>query len=120
VRESELIATPLSVTKYNLVIVVLSMFILLCESCMIFMHVLFPIITFVVHLIKVGLFAFSIYAQTSPDTIDPQQENHGPPWYIKYSCSVSYYKSDIGYCEQAKSLFYVMTLMLYGFSLAIG
>ena len=89
------------------------MFLLLCESCMIFVHVLYPIISLVLHLVKVGLFAFSIYAQTAPDTIDPQHQNHGAPWYIKHPCSVSYYKSDIGYCQQAKSTFYVMMLMLY-------
>jgi len=64
-------------------------------------------------MVKAGLFAYSIYGQTAPDTIDPQQENHGPPWYIKHSCSVSYYKSNVGYCQQAKSQFFVMVIMLY-------
>lgn len=83
---------------------------------MIFVHVLYPIVTFCIHLLKVGLFAFSVYGQTAPDTIDPEHKNHGPPWYIKYSCNVSYYKADIGYCMQAKALFYVIVLMLYDIS----
>jgi hypothetical protein len=99
-------------TKYNLVIVVLSMFMLLCEGCMIFVHVLWPIINLCIHLLKIGLFAFSIYGQTAPDTIDPLHENHGVPWYIKYNCNVSYFKSDVGYCRQAKAWFYVSVFML--------
>lgn len=99
-------------TKYNLIISILSMFILLLKSVLVPMHVLFPIFAFLIHAVEVGLWAYSVYAQTSPDTIDPVHKNHGPPWYITKSCSVAFKKENIGFCKQAKASFYITAVML--------
>jgi len=111
-------------TKYNLVIAVLTTFILLAKSVMIIMKVLYPPLSFLIHAAELGTYVYSAYGQTSPDTIDPEHVNNGPPWYITKSCSVAAIKSNVGYCLQAKASFYVTVFMAALFAihlvLAIG
>jgi hypothetical protein len=99
-------------TKYDLVISVLSMFILLLKSTLVPMHVFYPIFSFLIHAIEIGLWSYSVYGQTSPDTLDPKGRRNAP-WYITKSCSVSYKPSNVEYCMQAKASFYVSIVMLY-------
>ena len=103
----------ISLVQFNITISVLSTFTLLVKSVMAVMRVLYPFISFIVHGIEFGLYMFSIYGQTSPDTIDPQHMNNGPPWYITKSCSVTALPQNIGYCKQAKASFYVSVIMAY-------
>jgi len=107
------------ITKYNLVISVLSTFILLTKSALVPLHVLFPPLSLAIHGLEVGLYAYSLKGQVSPDTIDPQHPNFGPPWYITKSCSVAALKSNIGYCQQAKASFYVTVFMVTLFSIHV-
>jgi len=106
-------------TKFNLVISVLSMFILLVKSVLVPLHVLYPILSFLMHALEVGLYAYSVYGQTAPDTIDPKHSNPGPPWYITKSCSVAALKSNTGFCQQAKGAFFVTVFMLAIFAVHV-
>jgi hypothetical protein len=76
------------------------------------MRVLYPVLSIFIHGIEFGLYMYSVYGQTSHDTIDPDHINNGPPWYITKSCSVAVLPSDIGYCKQAKASFYVAVFMV--------
>jgi len=99
-------------TKFNLIISVFSMFLLLAKVVLVPMHVLFPILSFFIHGLEVGLWSFSVYGQSSSDTIDPKFKQNGPPWYITKSCSVVFKPDNKQYCEQAKASFYVAIFML--------
>jgi hypothetical protein len=88
------------------------MFILLIKSVLVPLHGFFPPVSVLIHAIEIGIYAFSIYGQTSPDTIDPKHINNGPPWYITKSCNVASLKSNIGFCKQAKAAFYVAVFMV--------
>jgi hypothetical protein len=90
------------------------MFVLLLKSVLVPMHVLFPIFSLILHAAEVGIWSYSIYGQTSPDTIDtdPKRHANGPPWYITKSCSVAFKKGNIGFCQQAKASFFVSVVML--------
>ncbi|KAF2814927.1 uncharacterized protein BDZ99DRAFT_458890 [Mytilinidion resinicola] len=100
------------ITQFNLVVGVLSMFIHLTKFTMFILHVFWPIISMLVHFLLIGLWSYSIYAQTSPDTIDPNRQNHGAPWYITKNCNIASTHSLKGYCMQAKSTFAVSVVML--------
>jgi hypothetical protein len=99
-------------TQYALVLSVLTMFILLCKITMFIVHVWYPIIAFLVHIVLTGLWAAAMYIQTAPDTIDPNHVNHGAPWYITKSCSISSSNKVKGFCEQAKATFALSAVML--------
>lgn len=88
------------------------MFFYLTKCTLWIMHILYPVLSLPLHLALTGLWAYSIYVQTAPDTIDPERQNHGAPWYITKSCSVSSSDRIKGYCEQAKSAFAVSVVML--------
>jgi hypothetical protein len=88
------------------------MFILLMKAVLVPMHVFYPIFSFLIHAIEIGLWSYSVYGQTSPDTIDPKGRRNAP-WYITKSCNVAVQKANVGYCEQAKASFYVAVVMLY-------
>jgi len=72
-----------------------------------------------IHGIEFGLYMYSLYGQTSPDTIDPEHVNNGPPWYITKSCSIASTGQLKGYCTQAKASFYVTCVMLALFAIHI-
>ncbi|KAF2109650.1 hypothetical protein BDV96DRAFT_604541 [Lophiotrema nucula] len=99
-------------TQYNLVIGVLSMFFYLVKFTLYIMDVFYPILSLVLHLPLLAIWAYSLHVQTAADTIDPQQLNHGAPWYITKNCNVASTHTLKGYCEQAKSAFAVSVCML--------
>jgi len=105
------------ITQFNLVVGVLSMFIHLTKFTMFILHVCWPIFSLFIHLLLIGLWSYSIYGQTSPDTIDPTRENHGAPWYITKNCNISSSSEIKGYCMQAKSTFAVSVVMLSMFAI---
>lgn len=92
-------------TNYNLVIGVLSVFLLIVKLPVHAMHLLFPPIATFINGGSIVLYAFAARYQAGPDMSDPQRPQPGPPWYITKSCNVAYSKSDIGFCNQAKALF---------------
>jgi hypothetical protein len=101
-------------TDYNVVIGVLCMFLWLVKTTMFSLHWFFPIIALPVHIAELALWSYSIYAQTAPDTIDPdpKRHNNGAPWYITKSCNIVSDDKIKGYCMQAKSSFAVSIIML--------
>lgn len=107
------------ITNFNVVIVVMSLFFLLAKSTLYLMHVLFPVLSLLLHCLLAALYAFSVYGQTSADLLDPQHPAMGPPWYISKDCSVASTRSNVGYCQQAKSAFFVTVFMLALFSFHI-
>ncbi|KAF1995830.1 hypothetical protein P154DRAFT_580534 [Amniculicola lignicola CBS 123094] len=111
-------------TRFNLVVGVLTMFFYLIKFTIYILHAFWPSIAFPIHIGLTAIWAYSIYTQTAPDTIDPKRKNSGAPWYITKNCNVvkmtddtSFTQGDLndlkGYCMQAKSAFAVSVLMLY-------
>lgn len=106
-----------SITNYNLVIAVLSMFFMLIKGIMYMLHVLPPIVSVVLHLVLIILYAVAVSIQASSDTSDPRHPQNGPAWYITKSCSVAHNRNNIGYCQQAKATFACFVAMLGVFSI---
>lgn len=107
------------ITNFNIIISVLSMFLLLVKSVMFVLHTFMPLISLFVHALLLGLYSYSIHAQTAPDTIDPEHPANGPPWYITKSCDVTRDKSLVGFCQQAKGSFFLTVFMLAIFAIHI-
>ena len=101
-----------STTNYNVVISVLSVFILLCKGIMFITSVFYPLLSLVVHAALAALYAVSIHNQAGPDTSDPAHSQPGAPWYITKSCGPPVSSDLIGYCKQAKAAFAVTVIML--------
>lgn len=99
-----------SLTNYNLVIGVLSTFLLLTKAPMHVLRVFHPPLSAIVHGSLTALYIVSARFQAGSDMTDPRHPQPGPPWYITKNCNVAYYKSNIGYCQQAKSLFAVTVI----------
>lgn len=91
------------------------MFFFLVKSTLLFLHVFFPIVSVALHAALAAVWAYGIYIQTSPDTIDPNRKNNGPPWYITKNCNVVPDSTIRAYCMQAKSAFAVSIIMMYVF-----
>ena len=101
-----------SITEFNVVISVLSMFFLLTKGVLFIMHLFYPILGLFVHGVLTGLWAYSIHMQTTPDHSDPRYgRGLHAPWYIVKSCSVCHNKNNIHYCEQAKGALAITILM---------
>ncbi|KAI9817867.1 MAG: hypothetical protein M1827_000986 [Pycnora praestabilis] len=100
------------VTDFNVVIAVLSMFLLLVKAVMFILHVFHPLLSVLVHLTLAALYAVSIHAQAASDMSDSKHPQHGPPWYITRSCSVAHNRNNVHYCQQAKAAFAVTCIML--------
>ncbi|KIW02584.1 uncharacterized protein PV09_06034 [Verruconis gallopava] len=99
-------------TTFDLVISILATFVLITKFILLPLHIMYPVISLVVYGLETGLFSYSIYGQTSHDTIDPNHENNGLPWYIAKSCSVAAKPSNVHYCQQAKATFYITVFLL--------
>ncbi|KAI9843736.1 MAG: hypothetical protein M1838_002479 [Thelocarpon superellum] len=105
-------------TNWNLVISVLSMFLLLVKGVMHVMHLFYPWLSLLVHLLLVGLYAVSIAGQAGSDYSDPAHPSPRP-WYLTQSCSVAMTPQDEHYCELAKGTFAVTVIMLSIFALHV-
>lgn len=88
------------------------MFLMLVKGIMYMLHVLPPVISAIVHAILIILYSIAVAYQASSDTSDPRHPQTGPAWYITKSCSVTYDKSNVGYCRQAKATFACFATML--------
>ena len=100
-----------SITNWNVVISVLSLFILLVESILFVVKLFYPLLSLIVHVILTALWAVSVYGQAGPDKADPERPS-STPWYLRKSCSVAREPSNVQYCQQAKATFAVTVLML--------
>ncbi|KAJ5168188.1 uncharacterized protein N7482_003782 [Penicillium canariense] len=99
-------------TNYNLVIGVVSTFMLIVKFPIHCMHLFFPPLGAFIHGAIMVLYIVSARYQAGSDMSDPKHPQPGPPWYIAKSCSVAAHKSNIGYCMQAKSLFAVSVVII--------
>jgi hypothetical protein len=99
-------------TSFNLVISVLSTFLLLTKVTMHIMGIFWPIFSVMMHAGLVAVYAFSVYGQAAPDNSDPDHPTNGPCWYLTKDCN-SVESDLVGYCKQAKSAFAVTIVMLY-------
>lgn len=104
-------------TQYHLVIGVVCLFFWLVKATLWLLHVLYPIVSLLLHIGLMCIWAYGIHIQTSPDTIDPKRINNGVPWYLKKSCDIVDDKNIRSYCMQAKSAFAVSIVMLVIYAL---
>jgi len=100
-------------TNYELVIGVLSIFLLIVKFPLHCMHLFYPPVATTIHGGGMILYMVSAAYQGGSDMSDPKHPQSGPPWYITKSCSVAAHKSNIGYCEQAKALFAISIVLMY-------
>jgi len=110
-------STPLCwsqfMTTWNMVISVLSMFILLVKVVMWVMKVFWPLTSVVVHAALFALYVVSLHAQLAEDVSDPLQENRGVPWYLRRNaCGLVREQGHYGYCMQARASVAVTVLMV--------
>jgi Ca2+/Na+ antiporter len=109
-----------SITNFNIVIVVLSMFLMLVKSIMYMLHVWPPILSAFVHAVLVALYTVSVYYQASPDNSDPERQSNGPVWYITKNCNVAHNPKNVHYCTQAKASFAATCAALGIFTIYFG
>ncbi|KAE8148310.1 hypothetical protein BDV25DRAFT_20142 [Aspergillus avenaceus] len=93
------------ITDYNLVLGVLSVFMLITKIPVHVLRIFYPPLSVFVHIGLFILYIVSAAYQAGSDTSDPRHPQSGPPWYITKSCNVASNKEVIGYCKQAKALF---------------
>ena len=100
-------------TQFNVIISVLSMFILLVKSTMFVLHSFLPILSIVVHAVLVALYAVAVRNQSTPDLSNKKVKflSKNLPWYLSKGCS---YATDAnkGYCMQARASFAVTCVIL--------
>lgn len=101
-----------SLTKYNLVIGVLSTFILITKAPVHMLRIFYPPFSVFIHIALAILYIVSASFQGGKDMSDPRHPQSGPPWYITKSCGVAKRKGNVGYCNQAKTLFAFTILMM--------
>jgi hypothetical protein len=102
-----------SITDYNLVLGVLSTFLLITKAPIHVLRIFYPPLSVFVH---VGLFIVYIVSaryQAGPDMSDAKHPQPGPPWYLTKSCSVASNKDNIGYCKQSKVLFAFTIIIMW-------
>ena len=104
-----------SITDFNVVIIVLSMFVLLAKCVMYIMNVLPPFCSALLHACLTTLFAVSISQQAASDNSDPLHPST-VPWYLTHSCGPPVSARNYGYCMQAKASFGVTVALLYVYS----
>jgi hypothetical protein len=88
------------------------MFIMLVKPVLFFMRALIPILSVLIHILLVVLYAYSAYGQSASDMTDKNHPQKGAPWYITKSCNVASDPKNIGYCKQAKASFAVTLCLL--------
>ncbi|KAG9249259.1 hypothetical protein BJ878DRAFT_590 [Calycina marina] len=117
--------TPLvwsqTLTHFNLVISVLSVFMLLVKAVMFIMHVWYPLLGVVTNAALTALWIVSAYGQAGPDHSDPEHTSN-VAWYIAKSCSYADPTNNKGYCLQAKGAFAATVVMCVVFfvNMALG
>ncbi|KAL2860724.1 uncharacterized protein BJX67DRAFT_328710 [Aspergillus lucknowensis] len=107
-------------TNWNLVISILSTFILITKFPLHILQLLYPIVSTIIHMGLVAVYCVSAAFQTGSDKSDPDHLQSGPPWYITKNCNVAHDKGNVGYCQQAKSLFAVTIIIIVLYAVELG
>lgn len=100
-----------SLTNWNIVISVLSMFLLLVKVVMHVMAIFRPWLSLLLHLALTALWAVSVAGQAGPDHSDPQHPS-AVPWYLTQPCTVAVAPENIHSCQLAKGTFATTVVML--------
>jgi len=105
-----------TLTSFNLVISVLSTFILLVKAVMFVLHVWYPLLGTVTNMAITALWIVSIYGQAGPDHPDKRHLSN-TAWYITKSCKFAKPTGNEHYCLMAKGSFAVTVFMAFIFFL---
>ena len=97
-------------TIYNVVISILSMFIMILKSIMFVLHTWIPLLSVVVHAALVAVYAVAVRNQSASDMTDPEKPSPGLPWYLSKGCSFAT-PGNYGYCMQARAS-YALTIVM--------
>lgn len=87
------------------------MFVLLVKTVLYITKLFLPIVSVIVHIPMIALYATSLSWQTTPDRADPAHPQIGLPWYISKGCSYAS-SGNYGYCMQARGVFVVTIIMV--------
>ncbi|KAH9822908.1 hypothetical protein Tdes44962_MAKER00736 [Teratosphaeria destructans] len=97
--------------QYQIVISVLSMFLLLVKSVMYTMHCWVPLLSAFVSALEIVLYAIALRNQSAPDLSDSKYPNHGLPWMMSKGCKYAE-PGNWGYCMQARASYGVTIVMI--------
>ena len=103
--------TYCSITDFNIIVSVLSMFILLIKAVLFIMHMWIPLVSLIINMIVTALWCVSVYGQAGPDYSDPEHPSK-VAWYITKSCSYAEASGNKHNCNMAKGSFAASILML--------
>ena len=100
-------------TQFNVVISVLSMFIMLVKVTMFVLHTWLPLLSVFVHALLIILYAVGVRNQATPDLSNTKVKNlsRNLPWYLSKGCNFAS-EGNRGYCMQARASFAVTCVML--------
>ncbi|MCJ1311125.1 hypothetical protein MMC25_004795 [Agyrium rufum] len=107
------------ITNYNVIIAVLSLFVLLVKSVLYILHMFPPLLSLFLHGVLAALYAISIYNQAAPDNSDPAHPSKHP-WYLTRGCGPPVSLELHGYCQQAQSAFAVTVVQCGVFAIYMG
>ncbi|KAL4738747.1 hypothetical protein BDV11DRAFT_188998 [Aspergillus similis] len=107
-------------TNWNLVISILSTFILITKVPLHILGLLYPIVLAIVQTGLIIVYCISAAWQAGSDTSDPDHRQSGPPWYITKSCNVAHDSGNVTYCQQAKALFAFTILIIVLYTVELG
>jgi len=105
-----------TLTSFNLVISVLSTFILLVKAVMFVLHIWYPLLGTVSNAAITILWVVSIYGQAGPDHTNPKASSN-VAWYIMKSCKYAAPTGNEHYCKMAKGTFATTVVMAFIFFL---
>ncbi|KAL4811265.1 hypothetical protein BDV18DRAFT_155872 [Aspergillus unguis] len=107
-------------TNWNLVISILSVFILITKFPLHILNILYPCAHAVVQIGLIIIYCISAAWQAGKDTTDPKHPQNGAPWYITKNCNVAHESSNVTYCHQAKALFAFTILIIVLYTVELG
>ncbi|KAL4781433.1 hypothetical protein BJX76DRAFT_16050 [Aspergillus varians] len=107
-------------TNWNLVISILSVFILITKFPLHALQLLYPVALAIIQVGLIIVYCISAAWQAGSDTSDPDHSQSGPPWYITKNCKVAHEKGNVAYCHQAKAFFAFTILIIVLYTVELG
>jgi hypothetical protein len=104
--------TRTSITYYNMIVSIITMFILLVKVVLFIMHFWIPLLSLIVNILVVALWCVAIYGQAGPDHSDPEHPSN-VAWYITQSCELAASSGNKHNCVMAKASFAASIIMVY-------
>lgn len=97
--------------QYNLVLAVVSFLLLVVQITLHIIELYVPVLAAVINILLIGVWAVSIVGQAGADNRDPSHRSPSP-WFLRKSCRVTYYESNVNYCYEAKATFGISVLVM--------